>query len=208
MLKDAQRGVNVASISQLYLGKVGKCGGFGIECRNGLDKPRHRQRIAHAPRTTHEPQRTAFASQLDRNAHQRRDAGAIDLRNSIEINDDLANARFGNSLKSIVQLLAGLSNCQPASHFEYGDTPGLSNSDFHGRMLGHGTWLENLILAAALSPLSPSYRNAGFTTAMHYTMAAPCGKNALEKNSRGEVWVENGHRRRHPSRFQLTAQRI
>jgi hypothetical protein len=40
-------------------------------------------------------------------------------------------------------------------------------------MLGHSTWLENPIPRAAASPASQNYGNGGFTTAMHYTMAAP-----------------------------------
>src|SRR5580693_1786213 len=173
MLKDALRAPNVASISQLYLGEVGKCGGFGIESRNGLDKPRNGERIAHPAGAADKAQRTAFASQLDGNAHQCGNDGTIDLRNTVEIDDDLVGAGLRNRLKSIVQLLAGLPYRQTTSHFENRDSPGLSNSDFHGRMLGHSTWLENPIPRAAASPASQNYGNGGFTTAMHYTMAAP-----------------------------------
>jgi len=53
-------------------------------------------------------------------------------------------------------------------------------------MLGHGASLGVLILATATSPgLAETAGAAG--TAMHYTMAAPGGKNSLGKNCRGEV---------------------
>jgi hypothetical protein len=194
MLKDALRTPNVASTSQLYLGEVGKRGGFGIESRNGLDKPRNGERIAHAAGAADEAQRTAFASQLDGNAHQCGNAGAIDLRNTVEIDDDLVGAGLRNSLKSIVQLLAGLPYRQTTAHFENRDCPGLSNSDFHGRMLGHKVLGSKTPLRAAASPASQNYGNGGFTTAMHYTMAAVGGKNGLEKNCRGGI----GHRQQHP----------
>jgi hypothetical protein len=69
-------------------------------------------------------------------------------------------------------LLAGIPYRQAASHFENRDAPGLSNSDFHGRMLCHSARLEKTILVAATSPASQNYRKGGFTTAMHYTMTA------------------------------------
>lgn len=80
------------------------------------------------------------------------DARAIDLRNAIEINDDLMSAGLSNRFESVVELLTGVANGQAASHLENRDGAGLPNSYLHWWMLGHNTSLEILILAAALSP--------------------------------------------------------
>jgi len=40
-------------------------------------------------------------------------------------------------------------------------------------MVGHSTWLKQLVSAAGATPAAETVATAGFATAMHYTMAGP-----------------------------------
>lgn len=175
--------VNVASPARLCLREVSERGRFRVERRDRFDKASDGEGIAHAAGAADKAQRAAFARQLDGNAHESGYAGAINLRNAIEVDDDPVGPSFGDSFERVVELLAGITNGQAAAHFEYRDGPGLSNVDFHGRMLGHKYFARNPHSRCCNFALPG--RNCGsgqITAAMHYTMAAPVGKNGLRKN--------------------------
>src|SRR5579859_1260236 len=170
-----------------WLSEVCQRSGFGIERRDSFDESRNSKRIAHAAGAAHKTQRSAFPSQLNGNANQGRDAGAINLRNTIEVNHNFSRTTLDDGLQSLMKLLARFPNRQAASHIENRDGPGFPHGDFHGRMLSHSTSLENLVPLLRHRPPGQSCRDGGFATEMHYTMAPPPRKNRLAKNCRAEL---------------------
>src|SRR5258708_13579496 len=79
----------------------------------------------------------AFAGELDGDAHQRGDAGAVDLGNAVQDDDNFLRAALNHSLESVVELVRRLAEGEPAVNFEYRDSAGFANVDFHGQPVSH-----------------------------------------------------------------------
>jgi len=60
--------------------EVGEGGGFGFECGDGFDEAGDGEGVADAAGTADQAEHAAFAGELDGDAHERGDAGAVDLR--------------------------------------------------------------------------------------------------------------------------------
>ena len=60
--------------------EVGEGGGFGVEGGDGFDEARDGEGVAHAARAADEAKRAVGVFELDGDAHERGDAGAINLR--------------------------------------------------------------------------------------------------------------------------------
>ncbi len=73
-------------------GEIGEGGGFGFECRDGIDEARHGEGVADAAFAANEAEDAAFTGELDGDTDQRGDAGTIDLGNAIEYDHDFAGA--------------------------------------------------------------------------------------------------------------------
>src|SRR5690348_11852317 len=172
---------NCAPQATLRSSEVRESGGFRIESGDGFDEARHRERIADAPGAAHQSQGSAVARQFDRHTYERRNAGTVDLRHSVEINDHFARPTLDDGLQCAVQLFARLSNRQPAAHIENRDNPGFPDDNFHGGMLGHRTSLENLYLLIRHRPPGQSCGDGGFAARRHYTMVMPPGKDDVVK---------------------------
>ena len=120
------------------LGEVAEGGGFGFERWDGLDEARDGKRVADAARAADQAQDAAFTGQLDGDAHQRRNARAVNLGNAIQDDYDPFRTLLDDGLKSRVELIAGLSDGEAAMDFENGHPAGLADVNFHGGAFGHG----------------------------------------------------------------------
>ena len=116
---------------------MGDGGGFGVAGGNGLDEASDGEGITDAAGAADEVSGSAFASELDGDADEGGDAGAVNLRDAVEIDDDLASAALDDSLERLVELLGGLADGQAATNFEEVDAVFFANGDFHRQMFSH-----------------------------------------------------------------------
>jgi hypothetical protein len=119
--------------------EVREGGGFGFEGGDGFDEAGDGEGVADAALAADEAQDAAFAGELDGNAHQRGDAGAVNLRDAVEDDNYSLRPGFNDGLQSVVQLVGGLADREPAVNFEDRDSAGFANVDFHGQPVSHGS---------------------------------------------------------------------
>jgi len=127
------------SVFGLEQSEVGEGCGFGFEGGDGFDEAGDGEGVADAAGTADQAEHAAFAGELDGDAHERGDAGAVDLWNAAQEDDNFLRASFDHRLESVVQLLGGLADGEPAMDFEYRHPAGLADVDFHGRPVSHGS---------------------------------------------------------------------
>ena len=104
-----------ATLNQL---EVSKGGGFGFEGGDGLDEAGDGEGVADAAVAADQAEHAAFAGELDGDAHQRGDAGAIDLRNAVQDDDNFLCAALNHGLESVVELFGRLADSEAAVNFE------------------------------------------------------------------------------------------
>jgi len=100
------------------LGEVLEGGGFGFEGGDGFDEAGNGEGVTDAALAADQAQDTAFARQLDGDAHQGGNAGAVDLRDAVEDDDDFLRAAFNDGLQSVVELIGGLADGEAAVNLE------------------------------------------------------------------------------------------
>ena len=120
-------------------GKIGQGVGLGLEGGDGFDEASDGEGVADAARTTDETQDAAFAGEFDGNAHERGDAGAVNLRDAVQHNDDFVGAGVDHGVERVVKLLAGFTDGEAAVNFEHGDAGDMTDVDFHGDAVSHGS---------------------------------------------------------------------
>lgn len=130
--------------------EAGGRGGFGFEGGDGFDETRDGQGVADTAGAANEVEPTTMASQGDREFDERGDAGAVDLRNVVEIDDHLAGAFLKELLSEIVEVLTGLPDGEAALDVEIMDTTGLARVDFKWRMKRHERFLSSKSRTAGL----------------------------------------------------------
>ena len=150
--------------------KVGQGGGFGFEGGDGFDETGNGEGVADAAWAANETQDAAFAGEFDGNAHERGDAGAVDLRDAVQDDDDFVGAGVDYGVERVVKLLAGFTNGEPAVNFENRHGTGMANVDLHGGTFRHiRDWdtFPGCKIRGALLP------------ALHYTIAGAGGKERV-----------------------------
>lgn len=120
------------------LSEVGEGGGFGFEGGDGVDEAGDGEGVADAALAEDEAEDATFASQLDGDAHQGGDAGAVDLRDVIENDDNFAGAFIDYGLQGFVKLFAGFADGEAAVDVEDRDGPAGASCNFHGGMIHRG----------------------------------------------------------------------
>jgi hypothetical protein len=123
-------------------------GSVGIEGGDGFDEAGDGEGVADAAVAADEMQRAVFPGQPNGDAHERRNARAVDLRDAIETDDDLACTAPDDRLQGIGELLAGLPDGQAAVDFEHVDSAGFADVNLHWGTLSHGIGFEQLSLTA------------------------------------------------------------
>jgi hypothetical protein len=119
--------------------EIAESGGFGFEGGDGFDEAGDGEGVADATLAADQAEHAAFAGELDGDAHERGDAGAVDLRDAVEEDDNFLSASFDHRFESVVELLGGLADGESASNVEYRHPAGLADVDFHGRPVSHGS---------------------------------------------------------------------
>ena len=115
-------------------------GGFGFKGGNGFDEASDGEGVADATLTNDEVQDAAEARERDGKFHQDGDAGAINLRDVVEVDDDFARALLDEILDKFKQTFAGIADGEAAMHANKIDSGGFAHRDFQGWMQGHGTF--------------------------------------------------------------------
>src|SRR5262245_33663453 len=120
-------------------------------------------------------ERAAHAGERDGDANERRDAGAVDLRDAVEVNDDLAAGLVEDGLKRRGQLVARFANGEPAVHVKNVDTVLVAHVDFDGSVLGHGESRGQGLYAKSPSKVVQKPLKAWKPSAAtrHYTIVGP-----------------------------------
>ncbi len=125
----------------MCLREVGEGGGFGFEGGYGFDEAGDGEGVADTALAADEAEDAAFAGELDGHAHKGGNAGAVDLGNAVEDDDDFLCAAFDDGFESIVKLIRRLADGKPAVNFEHGNSGGFANVDLHGQSFSHGCGL-------------------------------------------------------------------
>src|ERR1700732_2528277 len=119
--------------------EVGESREFGFEGGDGFDEAGDGEGVADATLSADQAEYTAFAGELDGDAHERGDAGAVDLRDTVQEDDNFLRAPFDHGFESVVELFGGLADGEAAANVEYRHPAGLADVDFHGRPVSHGS---------------------------------------------------------------------
>ena len=127
------------------LGESG-CRSDGFERGDGFDEAGDGEGVADASRFAHEVESSTFAGQGNGDADQGRDAGTVNLRDAVEVNDNFAAGFVHDGHQRVRELVAGFADGQTAMDVEDVDAVFMANVDFDGGMLGHVFtvgWLNN-----------------------------------------------------------------
>lgn len=110
---------------------------FGIEGGDGFDEARDGKGVADAAGATDEVQPAALAGEGNGEFDEGRDAGAIDLWNIVEVDDQLPRTLLQEILGEVIEVLAGLADGEPAVDLKIMDTVGFAGRDFQRWMKRH-----------------------------------------------------------------------
>src|SRR5260370_25867626 len=91
------------------LSEVLQGGGFGFEGGDGCDEAGDGEGVADAAVAADQAEHAAFAGELDGDAHQRGDAGTVDLRDAVQDDGNFLRAAFDDGFESVVELLGRLA---------------------------------------------------------------------------------------------------
>ncbi len=125
------------------LREAGRSSGIGLVRRDGFDQASNGEGVADASGAANEMNGAAFARELNRNTDQRGNAGAVDLRNAVEVDDYFAAAALHDGLQRFVKLLGGFADGEPSVDFQQINSVLLPNGNLHGYVLGHLTISQN-----------------------------------------------------------------
>src|SRR6267154_2715882 len=111
--------------------KIREGGGFGFECGDGFDEASDGEGVADAAGAADEAEDAAFAGELDGDANESGDAGAVNLRNAVEDDDHFPGAAFDDGFKGIMELLGWFAYGEAPVNFQYRRSSGLADVDLH-----------------------------------------------------------------------------
>ncbi len=162
--------------------KVSEGGGFGFEGGDGFDEAGDGEGVADAAVAADQAEDAAFAGKLDRDAHERGDAGAVDLRDAVQDDDNFLRATFDDGFESVVELLGRLADGEPAVYFKYRYSTGFADVNFHRQPVSHGD--------ASIYPgwVGMAIRHA----APHYTLEGKLHKANRSKSLQAESFGSRG----------------
>jgi hypothetical protein len=100
------------------------------------------------------------------------------LGDAVQDNDNFLGPGFDDAFESVVKLLGGLADGEPAVNFEYGHRAGFADVDFHGQPVSHGGTSTYPMWAAM----------AIHHAARHYTLAGKLDKVVGEGDKVPEVY--------------------
>jgi len=112
-------------------------GGERVEGGDGFDKAGDGEGVADAAGLTDEVQSPVFAAEGNGHADERGDAGAVNLGDTVEVDDDLAGAVLKNGAQGSGELIARVPDGETAVEVKNVYAVLFANVDFNGRVLSH-----------------------------------------------------------------------
>ena len=177
--------MNFSVEGQVCLREIGEGGGFGFEGGNGFDEASDGEGVADAAGTADEAEDSAFACQLDGDAYQGGDAGAVNLRDTVEDDNDFFGTGLDHRFEGVVELLGRLADGEAAVNFEDRDSSRFADVDFHGGTVSHGN-----------ASIYPSWATAAIgKAARHYTLEGKLHKGNRCRSLPAELSWDRGERR-------------
>jgi hypothetical protein len=138
------RGAGSIGISRVWTvnglsAPLAELGGFGqgVEGGDGFDQAGDGEGVEDAAGFTDEMKHATFAAEGDRHADECRDAGAIDLRYPVEIDNDLARSVLENSGQRSGELVTGIADGEAAVNVKNVYAVLFADVNFNGSVLGH-----------------------------------------------------------------------
>ena len=104
---------------------------------DGFDEASDGEGVADTAGFTDEAENAAFATEGDGDANERRDAGTVNLWDTVEDDDDFARATLQNGLQRHGELFAGIADGEAGVNVEDVDASVFANVDFDGSVKGH-----------------------------------------------------------------------
>ena len=117
--------------------EAGGGGGFAVEGGDGFDEARDGEGVANAAGATDEVEPAAFARQRNGELHEGRDAGAVDLRDVVEIDNHLPGAPRQQVLGEIAEVFTGFTDGQAAVYAKVMNAARFARRDFQWWMERH-----------------------------------------------------------------------
>src|SRR6266566_6995382 len=157
--------------------KVVECGRFGLESRDGFDEAGDGEGVADAAGAADQTEHTAFAGELDGDAHERGDPGTVNLWDAVQDSDNFLRATLDHRFERVVELLGRLTDSEAAVNFQYGHSAGFAHVDFHGQPVSHGR--------GSIHPQSGSDHHAPRRSALY------AGGYLAQREPFGEIYGSN-----------------
>ncbi len=111
--------------------------GEGVEGGDGFDEAGDGEGVEDPAGEADQVERAAIAAERDGHADERGDAGAVNLRDAVEVDDDSSSAAFENGIESGGELVAGVADGEAAVYVKDDDVAFAVQVDFDGSVLGH-----------------------------------------------------------------------
>jgi len=124
----------------------------------------------------------AVAAERDGHADESGDAGAVNLRDTVEIDDDFAGAAFHDGRESGGELITGIADGETAVDVKDDDVAFAVHVDFDGSVLGH--------LSARISDASSETRWALYDEARAEKQMRLAVKHEWAVNSAEARWIQ------------------
>lgn len=113
--------------------------GFVVEGGDGFDEARDGEGVADAASATDKMKRAALLGERDGELDEDGDAGAVNLRDVVEVDDEFSRALLHELLNEIVEMLAGLADGEAAIDLDEMNARGFPSGDFKRGMQSHGS---------------------------------------------------------------------
>jgi len=138
-LRQFQQNEGRLSVRRLARRASGEFGGGRErgESGDGFDEAGHGEGVQDAAGFADQMQHATFASERYGHANQCGDAGAVDLRNAVEVDDHFTGAFFQGGVKCRGELVAGIADGEAAVDVKNVDARLFADVDFDGGVLGH-----------------------------------------------------------------------
>jgi hypothetical protein len=117
--------------------EAGGGGSFGVEGGDSFDEAGDGEGVADAALAADEVESPALAGERDGELYQRGDAGAVDLGDVVEIDDDFARPALNQVLREVVQMFTGFADGEASVYLKVVDATVFARRNFQRWMKRH-----------------------------------------------------------------------
>ena len=112
-------------------------GGFAVEGRDGFDEARDGEGVANAAGTADEVEPAALARQRNGELHEGRDAGTVNLRDVVQVDNHLPGTPRQQVLGEIAEVFTGFTDGETAVYTKVMNAARFARRDFQWWMERH-----------------------------------------------------------------------